>query len=148
MSRQGIADDIGTVVVLYTIGRIFGSLSCIYLGDLLGRRKVIFLTSAASFIGAVVMASSFSLAHFIVAWLVLDVGTGGYVAIVPVWQSGLLQTNKRGAHVVTDGISVDAGITIPLWIDTGFYFVTSNYVSWRFPLAFQVILSNKYAEST
>ncbi|KAL3467280.1 general substrate transporter [Aspergillus heterothallicus] len=131
----------GTVVALYTVGGIFGSLSCIYLGDLLGRRKVIFWTSAVSIIGAVLMASSYSLAQFIVARLVLGVGTGGYVATVPVWQSEISQANKRGAHVVTDGIFIGAGIAISLWIDFGFYFVTGNSVSWRFPLAFQVILS-------
>ncbi|KAL2799917.1 general substrate transporter [Aspergillus keveii] len=131
----------GTVVALYTVGGIFGSLSCIYLGDLLGRRKVIFWTSAVSIIGAVLMASSYSLAQFIVARLVLGVGTGGYVATVPVWQSEISQANKRGAHVVTDGIFIGAGITISLWIDFGFYFVTGNSVSWRFPLAFQVVLS-------
>lgn len=128
-------------MALYTVGGIFGSLSCIYLGDLLGRRKVIFFTSAVSIIGAILMATSFGLAQFIVARLVLGVGTGGYVATVPVWQSEISQAKKRGAHVVTDGIFIGAGIAISLWIDFGFYFVTGNSVSWRFPLAFQVVLS-------
>ncbi|KAB8233750.1 general substrate transporter [Aspergillus alliaceus] len=131
----------GTVVALYTVGGIFGSLSCIYLGDLLGRRRVIFITSAVSLIGAILMATSFELAQFIVARLVLGVGTGGYVATVPVWQAEISQAKKRGAHVVTDGIFIGAGIAISLWIDFGFYFVKGNSVSWRFPLAFQVILS-------
>ncbi|KAH8429639.1 putative MFS sugar transporter [Aspergillus melleus] len=131
----------GTVVALYTVGGIFGSLSCIYLGDLLGRRRVIFLTSAVSIIGAILMATSFGLPQFIVARLVLGVGTGGYVATVPVWQAEISQAKKRGAHVVTDGIFIGAGITFSLWIDFGFYFVTGNSVSWRFPLAFQIVLS-------
>ncbi|KAF9889534.1 hypothetical protein FE257_007244 [Aspergillus nanangensis] len=131
----------GTVVALYTVGGIFGSLSCIYLGDLLGRRKVIFWTSAVSIIGAILMATSFSLGQFIVARLVLGVGTGGYVATVPVWQAEISQAKKRGAHVVTDGIFIGAGITFSLWLDFGFYFVTGNSVSWRFPLAFQVLMS-------
>lgn len=132
---------VGTVVALYTVGGIFGSLSCIYLGDLLGRRRVIFLTSAVSIIGAILMATSFGLAQFIVARLVLGLGTGGYVATVPVWQAEISKATKRGAHVVTDGIFIGAGITGSLWIDFGFYFVRGNSVSWRFPLAFQVVLS-------
>ena len=87
------------------------------------------------------MASSYTLAQFIVARLVLGYGTGGYVATVPVWQSEISKPSKRGAHVVTDGIFIGAGITISLWIDFGFYFVTGNSVSWRFPLAFQIVLS-------
>ncbi|KAE8146785.1 general substrate transporter [Aspergillus avenaceus] len=131
----------GTVVALYTVGGIFGSLSCIYLGDLLGRRRVIFFASAISIIGAILMATSFDLAQFIVARLVLGVGTGGYVATVPVWQAEISQAKKRGAHVVTDGIFIGAGITISLWLDFGFYFVKGNSVSWRFPLALQIVLS-------
>ncbi|KAJ5660499.1 hypothetical protein N7507_006950 [Penicillium longicatenatum] len=131
----------GTVVALYTVGGMFGSLSCIQLGDILGRRRIIFITTFISLIGAVLMASSFSLAQFIVARLVLGYGTGGYVATVPVWQSEISKPTKRGAHVVTDGIFIGAGITISLWIDFGFYFVTGSSVSWRFPLAFQIVLS-------
>ncbi|KAJ9487894.1 hypothetical protein VN97_g5408 [Penicillium thymicola] len=131
----------GTVVALYTVGGIFGSLSCIQFGDRLGRRKVILFTSFISMIGAILMATSFSLAQFIVARLVLGYGTGGYVATVPVWQSEISKPNKRGAHVVTDGIFIGAGITFSLWVDFGFYFVKTNSVSWRFPLVFQVLLS-------
>ncbi|KAJ5698848.1 hypothetical protein N7462_000853 [Penicillium macrosclerotiorum] len=131
----------GTVVALYTVGGMFGSLSCIQLGDMLGRRRVIFITSGISIIGAILMATSYSLSQFIVARLVLGYGTGGYVATVPVWQAEISKTTKRGAHVVTDGIFIGAGITISLWIDFGFYFVTGSSVSWRFPLAFQIILS-------
>lgn len=92
-------------------------------------------------IGAILMATSFSLAQFIVARLVLGYGTGGYVATVPVWQSEISKPAKRGAHVVTDGIFIGAGIAFSLWVDFGFYYVKSNSVSWRFPLVFQVLLS-------
>ncbi|KAA8651029.1 hypothetical protein EYZ11_011314 [Aspergillus tanneri] len=131
----------GTVIALYTVGGIFGALSCVYLGDLLGRRRVIFITNLVSIIGAVLMASSFQFAQFIVARLILGLGTGGCVATVPVWQSEISPAHKRGSNVVTDGIFVGVGVTSALWIDLGFYFVKNNSVSWRFPLAFQVVLS-------
>lgn len=131
---------LGTVVALFTVGGIFGSLSCIYLGDILGRRKVIFIASGITAIGAVLMATSFSLAQFIVARLILGLGTGGYLATVPVWQSEISKATKRGAHVITDGIFIGVGAALALWIDLGFYFVSDSSVSWRFPLAFQVVL--------
>ncbi|KAJ5692653.1 hypothetical protein N7462_002076 [Penicillium macrosclerotiorum] len=131
----------GTVIALYTVGGIFGALSCVYLGDLLGRRKVIFVTNFISIIGAILMATSFDFAQFIVARLVLGLGIGGYVATVPVWQSEISPAHKRGSNVVTDGIFVGVGVTLALWIDLGFYFVQGSSVSWRFPLAFQVVLS-------
>ncbi|CAI7610004.1 uncharacterized protein N7487_012313 [Penicillium crustosum] len=130
----------GTVIALYTVGGIFGALSCIYLGDLWGRRKVIFITNFVSIIGAILMAASFDFAQFIVARLVLGLGIGGYVATVPVWQSEISPAHKRGSNVVTDGIFVGIGVTLALWIDLGFYFVKGNSVSWRFPLAFQIVM--------
>ncbi|KAJ5554719.1 hypothetical protein N7535_007165 [Penicillium sp. DV-2018c] len=131
----------GTVIALYTVGGIFGSLSCIYLGDLWGRRKVIFITSFISIIGAILMATSFDFAQFIVARLVLGLGVGGCIATVPVWQSEISPADKRGSSVVTSGIFLGLGVTLALWIELGFYFVKDNSVSWRFPLAFQIILS-------
>lgn len=68
-------------------------------------------------------------------------GIGGYVATVPVWQSEISPSHKRGSNVVTDGIFVGVGVTVALWIDLGFYFVKDNSVSWRFPLAFQIVFS-------
>jgi sugar porter (SP) family MFS transporter len=125
-------------VALFTVGGIFGSLSCIYLGDRLGRRRVILLASGVTIIGAVLMATAFHFAQFIVARLVLGLGTGAYLATVPVWQSEISKASKRGAHVVTDGIFIGIGVSLSLWIDFGFYFTTGNSVSWRFPLAFQI----------
>lgn len=131
----------GTVIALYTVGGIFGALSCVYLGDLLGRKKVIFFTNLIGIIGAILMATSFQFAQFIVARLILGLGIGGYVATVPVWQSEISPAHKRGSNVVTDGIFVGVGVTVALWIDLGFFFVKNNSVSWRFPLAFQIVLS-------
>lgn len=131
----------GTVIALYTVGGIFGSLSCIYLGDLWGRRKVIFITNLIAIIGAILMATSFDFAQFIVARLVLGLGIGGCIATVPVWHSEISPPDKRGSSVITDGIFLGAGVTLALWIELGFYFVRDNSVSWRFPLAFQILMS-------
>lgn len=78
------------MIAAYTVGGIFGSLSCIYLGDLLGRRRVIFFASATSIVGAVLMATSFSLAQFVVARL----GTGSHIATMPVWEAEISKATK------------------------------------------------------
>lgn len=134
-------ESTGTVIALYTVGGIFGSLSCIWLGDLLGRRRVIFFQTGLAVIGVILMASSYDLSQFIVARIVLGLGTGGYLATVPVWQSELSKPHKRGAHVVSDGIYVGIGTSLALWIDFGLFFLKDSSVAWRFPLAVQIILS-------
>lgn len=97
--------------------------------------------TGVSIIGAILMATSFNFAQFIVARIVLGVGTGGYLATVPVWQSELSEAHKRGAHVVADGIYLGFGTASALFIELGLYFVRSNSVAWRFPLAFQIVTS-------
>ena len=52
---------------MYTIGGVFGALSTTFLGDRLGRRRMIFFASGVVIIGAVLMASSYSLGQMIVA---------------------------------------------------------------------------------
>jgi MFS family permease len=120
---------------------MFGALSCIVFGDMLGRRRTIFLASLVTIIGAVLMSSSFSLAQMIVARLVLGLGTGGTTATVPVWQAEISRATHRGAHVVSEGIFVGVGIAVALWVDFALYFVHGNSVAWRFPLALQIIFS-------
>ena|ERR1700761_5178969 len=60
----------GTVVAMYTLGAFFGSLSCIYIGDKLGRVRTIQLGAAVNVLGAILQSSSFSLAQLIVGRLV------------------------------------------------------------------------------
>lgn len=113
---------------------------CIYFGDRLGRRRVIAIAATVAMIGAILMATSFVLAQLIVARLVLGLGTGGYLATVPVWQSELSHTTNRGSSLVFNTAYIGSGISLALFIDLGFYFVGGNSVSWRLPFAFQVVL--------
>ncbi|KFY02591.1 hypothetical protein O988_02052 [Pseudogymnoascus sp. VKM F-3808] len=130
----------GTVMGLYNIGGIFGSLLCIYFGDRLGRKRVIAIAASVAIVGAILMATAFGVAQLIVARLVLGLGTGGYLATVPVWQSELSRASERGATLVANTAFIGSGISLALFLDLGFYFVGSNSVSWRFPFAFQIVL--------
>jgi sugar porter (SP) family MFS transporter len=126
---------------MYTIGGVFGALSTTFLGDRLGRRRMIFFASGVVIIGAILMASSYSLGQMIVARLLVGLGTGATTATVPVWQSELSKAAHRGSHVVTEGMFIGLGVAISLWIDFGFYYLGSSSVSWRCPLALQIAFS-------
>ncbi len=56
----------GISVASYNVGCFCGAVSTIWIGDLLGRRKTIFLGSLIMVVGAVLQSSAFSLSHFIV----------------------------------------------------------------------------------
>jgi sugar porter (SP) family MFS transporter len=119
---------------------MLGALSTIFVGDMLGRRKVIFISSALVIVGSLLMSSSYSLGQFIVARLVQGLGTGGTTATVPVWQSEISGSSHRGSHVVTEGLFVAIGIAVSLWIDLGFSFIETSSVAWRVPLILQTSL--------
>ncbi|KAJ5502814.1 hypothetical protein N7463_005688 [Penicillium fimorum] len=129
----------GTVVALYAAGGFLGAMSCIGLGDVLGRRRTIILASVVQMIGAFLMASSFSFAQLIVSRVFLGLGTGGQLATVPIWQSEISPASKRGAHVGTTGIFVSTGLTLGLLVDLGMSYV-ANSASWRVPVGLPIIL--------
>lgn len=128
-------------MALLTVGAVFGALSTIFVGDTLGRRRVIFFSSALVIVGALLTASSYSLAQFIVGQLVKGFGTGGTTATVPVWQSEISGSSHRGSHVVTEGLFVTVGIAVSLWIDLGFSFIDTISASWRVPVVLQTSLA-------
>lgn len=128
------------MVALYTLFGVFGALACTFLGDLLGRRMTIFVAALAQLIGAILMASSYSLGQFIVGRIFIGLGTGGLVATVPVWQTELSRTESRGSHVASVGIYCGTGLSLALWISFGFSFTTGE-VSWRVPISGSGVLS-------
>lgn len=56
---------VSLVPFLRVQGCFFGAIACIWIGDVLGRRKTIFLGSLIMIIGAALQCSAFNLGHFI-----------------------------------------------------------------------------------
>ena len=132
----------GTVTALYAVGGMFGAVSVVWIGDILGRRKTIFIAHTVQIIGALLMGTSFSFGQLIVSRLILGLGTGAALATVPVWQSECSVSKKRGAHVVSEGTFIGIGLSSALWIEFGLYFApASSSVSWRFPFLFQIVIA-------
>ena len=68
----------GISVASYNVGCFFGAISTIWIGNMLGRRKTIFLGSSIMVIGATLQCTSFGLPQFIIGRLVT-----GYVLLSP-----------------------------------------------------------------
>ncbi len=73
-----IATIQGISVVSYNVGCFVGAVITIFIGDLLGRRKMIFLGSSIMIVGAILQCSSFSLAQLIVGRIITGFGNGMY----------------------------------------------------------------------
>lgn len=73
-----IATIQGISVASYNVGCFVGAVITIFIGDILGRRKMIFLGSCIMIIGAILQCSAFSLAHLIVGRIITGFGNGTY----------------------------------------------------------------------
>jgi MFS family permease len=96
----------GVVVATFVLGALVGALSCMKIGNPLGRRKVIFLGACLTLVGEVLCTSSFGLAQFIVGRTIIGLGVGLLSATVPVWQAECSSAANRGKHVVLDGLFI------------------------------------------
>ncbi|CAG7920839.1 unnamed protein product [Penicillium olsonii] len=130
----------GIVVAAYAVGVFLGTLSCIWLGDRLGRRRSIMTGASAQIIGTTLMASACFMSMLIISRVILGLGTGVLLATIPLWQSEISPPNKRGAHVGMKGIFSGLGCALSLFLEFGMSF-TRGSVSWRFPFAFVLLLS-------
>ncbi len=131
----------GAVVATFSIGALFGALACTWVGDIFGRRKVIFAAGLLTLIGEILECSSFHLAQFIVGRSILGVGVGMLSAVVPVWQSECSPAKNRGQHVVLDGTFITVGYVLEAWINIGFFQIKTGSLSWRIPLAIPCVFS-------
>lgn len=127
----------GIAVASYNLGCFIGAVITIFIGNPLGRRKMIFLGTAIMVVGAILQASATTLEHFIIGRIITGLGNGGNTSTVPMWQSETCSAHKRGKLVMIEGALITGGITISYWVDFGLSFAPGS-VAWRFPLAFQV----------
>lgn len=113
---QAQRDDRSTIqgisVASYNLGCFAGAIACIFIGDMLGRRKTIFFGSAIMVVGAALQASAFSLAHFIIGRIITGIGNGLNTSTVPAWQSECSKSHRRGQFVMIEGALITGGICI------------------------------------
>lgn len=133
----------GLTIGIYEIGCMASALSTIWLGDKLGRLKLLFIGCIIICIGGALQSCAFHLAHLIVARIVTGIGNGFITSTVPVWQSEISKAEDRGKIICLQGALIAGGIAISYWMDFAFYFtrdlVPHQSVSWRFPIAFQCV---------
>ncbi|KFZ08778.1 hypothetical protein V502_09153 [Pseudogymnoascus sp. VKM F-4520 (FW-2644)] len=131
----------GISVASYNLGCLMGAICTIWLGDYLGRRKMIFLGAAIMIVGAALQCGSFALSQFIVGRIITGIGNGMSTSTVPTWQSETSKSHKRGTLVMLEGAMITGGICLSYWLDFGFSFLEPSSISWRFPIGFQIIFA-------
>ncbi|KAI1959680.1 hypothetical protein LOZ58_004489 [Ophidiomyces ophidiicola] len=131
----------GISVASYNVGCFLGAIACIWIGDIFGRRKTIFFGCSIMIVGAILQCAAFDLSQFIVGRVITGLGNGLNTSTVPTWQSECSKSHRRGQLVMIEGALITGGICISYWLDFGFSFLEPSSISWRFPIAFQIVFA-------
>ncbi|MCJ1321232.1 hypothetical protein MMC15_006576 [Xylographa vitiligo] len=129
---------LGTVTAIYDVGCFFGACAAFWLGEKLGRKKTVLVGTTIMTIGAILQISAYSVAQMIAGRVIAGIGNGINTATAPVWQSETSTVKWRGKLVVIELILNIAGFSLSNWMTYGFSY-TNGPISWRFPLAFQLV---------
>ncbi|PWN45582.1 general substrate transporter [Ceraceosorus guamensis] len=143
----------GLTIGLYEIGCFLGAVSCLWLGDMLGRRAIIWIGTIWMIIGAIIQAAAPNIGALIAGRIIGGVGNGMHTATIPMWQSECSPPHKRGMLVMVEGALITGGICMAYWIDFAFFWLdpdvaegnpnaprSTSSVAWRMPIAFQIVL--------
>jgi len=132
------ASLLATTTAIYDIGCFVGALIACSVGEKLGRKRTILIGTTIMVVGALLQIFSYSVAQMIAGRIIAGIGNGMNTSTAPVWQSETSKASWRGKLVIIEMILNIAGFSLSNWVTYGFSFL-GGPISWRFPLAFQLI---------
>lgn len=89
----------GITVASYCLGALTGCVINFFVGDIFGRRRMIWGAMGLILVGASLQASAYTLAHLIIGRIITGFGTGIDSSTVPMYQSELSKKEWRGRLV-------------------------------------------------
>ncbi|KIK65238.1 hypothetical protein GYMLUDRAFT_71082 [Collybiopsis luxurians FD-317 M1] len=122
------------LVAIYEAGCLLGAISCLWIGDRLGRKRTMILGAIIMAIGAVLQTTSYGYAQMLVARVITGVGNGMNTSTVPSYHAECSPASKRGSMIMVEGSLISFGIMIS-------YFADYSSVQWRAPIALQLIFA-------
>jgi len=157
-TRQTSNDDVyratlqGTVVSVYEVGCFFGALLAFFIGEKMGRRRMMAVGGVIMIVGTVLSVTSFGpgdpsgrgnaggFAQFIISRIITGIGNGMNTATIPSWVAESSKAHNRGFLICVEASTVAVGTVIAYWLVFGLTYVNSD-VAWRFPIAFQIFFA-------
>ncbi|KAF9892069.1 hypothetical protein FE257_002475 [Aspergillus nanangensis] len=105
----------GNITALYDIGCVVGSIVCYFIGERYGRRTMLLSGGSIMIIGAIILASSFTVAQLIAGRIITGIGNGMNSSTAPVYQSECSPAAYRGALLTLQGTVTILGVVIAYW---------------------------------
>ncbi|KAL8662043.1 MAG: hypothetical protein Q9168_008312 [Polycauliona sp. 1 TL-2023] len=131
----------GGITSVYYLGTLVGCMVGGWIGEKVGRIKVMGLACVWAILGATLQTSAQNAAWMICARLINGIGTGMLNVIVPVWATETASHTSRGQFVAIEFTLNIFGVVVAYWLGFGCSFLDNGYSSfvWRFPIAFQLL---------
>lgn len=128
----------GAIVSTYSGGQGIGNLCGGYLGDLLGRKKTIWLASVLALIGAILQTSAVNIAMFLVGRILAGFAIGLVYAISSIYNAEIAPPKIRGLLVGLQTQLISSGYALSNWIGVFGSYAHGN-AAWRIPLGIQCV---------
>ncbi|KAB8303355.1 hypothetical protein EYC80_004787 [Monilinia laxa] len=131
----------GGIISIYYLGAIFGAFLFGNLADHLGRIDSIFFAAMFALVGGALQVAARNAGWIMGARVVTGMGTGGLMAVVPVYIAEVSSANHRGGFLGYVFIANYLGISLAYWLNFGLAYIDDgkSEFGWRFLLAFQCL---------
>lgn len=120
------------VISSVLLGAVLGASLSGRLCDIIGRKKIILITSLIFCIGTLICACAMTVSHLITGRVILGTAIGIASFTAPLYLAELAPKNKRGYLVSLNQLAITAGILLSYVVD--YYFTASG--GWRWMLLF------------
>lgn len=142
--RSAIGNPQGAYIIpiiasIYNLAAGIMALCVTFFGMQLGRKRTILLGDFLICCGALLQASTYSVAQIIVGRIVTGCGIGCIASAVPTYMAEMsLEARERGPEVSYQLALLITGVALAYWVDLGFVSGLDKHPwLWRIPLAMQ-----------
>ena len=130
----------GFTVAIWNLGCFVSAMLSVVLGDILGRKRMIYTGLTFLMIGQIIQCSSLRWGQFVVGRFVAGFGNGFNCSAIPAWQAECTKAHRRGMILMLSaGAAIAAGLSFGYWMDFWFGYLDYSTASWRAVIAFQII---------
>jgi sugar porter (SP) family MFS transporter len=130
----------GFTIAIWNLGCFCSAILAVFIGDLLGRRNMVFGGLAFLVIGEIIQCSSFQWGQLLAGRFISGFGLGFNCATIPAWQAECTKAYRRGTVLmISAGAMIAGGMAFAYWVSFGFRFLDPNTASWRVPIGLQII---------
>jgi sugar porter (SP) family MFS transporter len=128
----------GAIVSTYSGGQGIGNLLGGWLGDLLGRKRTIWLASFLALIGAILQTAAVNIEMFLVGRIIAGLAIGLVYAVSSIYNAEIAPPKIRGVIVGLQTQLISTGYATANWFGVFCSFAAGN-AAWRIPLGLQCL---------